>query len=120
MNGRAPEQGPGARPPYQQLIHQAPDIDAEPDEAQIDGAVGFQIRHADRTGGDGAERLETEQRTGTNRPLLLLPVSTPHQPSNGWSVGQRLAAIVGIAITASFSAGMFLAGLESLARLVHP
>jgi hypothetical protein len=35
-------------------------------------------------------------------------------------VGQRLAAIVGIAITASFSAGMFLAGLESLARLVHP
>jgi hypothetical protein len=31
-----------------------------------------------------------------------------------------LAAICGIAIASSFSAGMFLAGLESLARLVHP
>jgi len=35
-------------------------------------------------------------------------------------VGRRLIAITGIAIAASFSAGMFLAGLESLARLVHP
>jgi DNA-binding CsgD family transcriptional regulator len=104
---------------YQRLIHQAPDIDPDPVRPQIDGAVSFQIRHADRTGGVGAERLETEQRS-THRPLLLLPWSTPHHPRNGWSVGQRLAAIVSVAIAASFSAGMLLAGLESLARLVSP
>jgi hypothetical protein len=101
------------------LIYQTPDIDAEPAEAQTDVAVGIQIRHADRTGGVGAERLETEQRSLSTRPFLF-PVSTPQQPSNGWSVGRRLAAVGIIAVSASFSVGMFLAGLESLARLVKP
>lgn len=115
--GRGPDE---ASDPYQRLIHQAPDIDAEPAAEQIEGAVSYQIRHADRTEGAGAECLETEQRTLRHRPLLLQPWSTPQQPSNGWSVGRRLAAITGVAIAASFSAGMFLAGLESLSRLVHP
>lgn len=112
----------GAQPSatYQQLIHQAPHIDAEVDDDQTDEAISFQIRHADRTGEDGADGLETEQRIVRSRPLLFLPVSTPEQPSNGWSAGRKLAAITEIAIAASFSAGMFLAGLESLARLVHP
>ena len=35
------------------------------------------------------------------------------------SVGQRLFWIVPIAIGAAFSAGMYLAGLESLARLLR-
>jgi DNA-binding CsgD family transcriptional regulator len=105
---------------YQQLIHQAPHIDAAVDGDQTDVAVSFQIRHADRTGRDGADGLETEQRIVRSRPFLFLPVSTSEQPSNGWSAGQRLAAITGIAIAASFSAGMLLAGLESLARLVNP
>jgi hypothetical protein len=34
------------------------------------------------------------------------------------NVGQRLLWIVAIAIGAAFSAGMYLAGLESLARLL--
>lgn len=106
--------------PYQRLIHQPSHIDAAPAEDQTDVAVSFQIRHADRTGGAGAERLETEQRTFSPRPLLFLPVSTPQQPSNRWGVGKRLAAILGIALATSFSAGMFLAGLESLARMVQP
>jgi DNA-binding CsgD family transcriptional regulator len=105
--------------PYQRLIHQAPHIDAEPVPDQTDVAVSSQIRHADRTGRVGAERLETEQRFPL-RPFLFFPVSTPQQPSNGWSVGLKLTAICGIAIASSFSAGMLLAGLESLARLVHP
>lgn len=105
---------------YQRLIHQPPDIDATPDVAQIDGAVSSQIRHADRTEGVEAGRFETEQGSLSHRPPLFLPWSTPQQPRNGWSVGQRLAAIMGIAIAASFSAGMFLAGLESLSRLVRP
>lgn len=106
--------------PYQRLIHQAPYIDARPTTDQIDGAVSFQIRHADRTRGVEAQGLETEQRVLRSQPPLFLPWSTPQQPSNGWSVGQRLAVITGVAIAASFSAGMLLAGLESLARLVHP
>ena len=35
------------------------------------------------------------------------------------SVGQRLFWIAAIAIGAAFSAGMYLAGLESLARLLQ-
>lgn len=114
------EEVSAASPAYQRLIHQPPHIDAGPDLPQIDGAVSSQIRHADRTGGVGAYGLETEQRTLGLRPSLFIPWSTPHQPRNGWSVGQRLVAIAGFAIAASFSAGMFLAGLESLSRLVRP
>lgn len=109
---------PEATPEYQQLIYQAPDIDAEPDRGQPRGAVSSQIRHADRTGGVGAERLETEQRVLSARPLLL-PWSTPHQASNAWSVGERLVAVAGIAIMSSLSVGMMLAGLESLSRLLQ-
>ncbi len=37
--------------PYQRLIHQSPHIEGTPNPGQSDGAVGFQIRHADRAGG---------------------------------------------------------------------
>jgi DNA-binding CsgD family transcriptional regulator len=114
----------GAIPPppdeletYQRLIHQAPHIDARSDRVQSEGAVSSQIRHADRTGGTGTGRLETEQSALYFRSSLL-PWSTSQQVSNGWSVGQRLAAIVAIAIISSFSVGMLLAGLESLTRLL--
>lgn len=104
-------------PTYQRLIHQAPDIDAEPDQPQSGGAVSFQIRHADRTGGTGTGRLETEQSALYFRSSLL-PWSTSQQVRNTWSVGHRLGAIVTVAILSSFSAGMLLAGLESLTRLL--
>jgi hypothetical protein len=48
----------------------------------------------------------------------LLPFSTPQQVRNTWGAGRRLAAIVTVAILFSFSAGMLLAGLESLTRLL--
>ena len=113
------DEGAEPQPSYQRLIHQAPDIDAEVDRFQSEGAVSSQIRHADRTRGVGAERLETEQRTVQVRPPLSLPWSTPQQARNAWSVGQRLAAVAGIAIMSSLSVGMLLAGLESLARLLY-
>jgi hypothetical protein len=102
---------------YQRLIHQPPHIDAEPDQPQSEGAVSSQIRHADRTGGTGTERLETEQSAFRSRSSLL-PWSTSQQVRNTWGVGPKLAAIAGIAILSSFSAGMLLAGLESLSRLL--
>jgi hypothetical protein len=104
---------------YQQLIHQAPHIDPDPDQRQPVGAVSFQIRHADRTGKVGAERLDTEQRPVQVRPSLSLPWSTPQQARNAWNVKQRLAMIAGVAIVSSFSVGMLLAGLESLSRLLQ-
>lgn len=107
-----------AADPYQRLIYQAPHIDAEPDQGQFKWAVSSQIRHADRTRGVGAERLETEQRVLSARPLLL-PWSTPHQARNAWSVGERLTAVAGIAIMSSLAVGMLLAGLESLSRLLQ-
>lgn len=102
---------------YQRLIHQPPHIDATPDPLQSEGAVSSQIRHADRTGGTGTGRLETEQSASRSR-FSLLPWSTSQQVSNDLGVGPRLVAIAAIAILSSFSAGMLLAGLESLSRLL--
>ena len=106
--------------PYQRLISQPPYIDLRPRSPETEGAVGFQIRHADRTEGIGAFGLNTEQGTESSRSLLFpVPWSTRSNPSNELSAGQRLLWIGLIAIGAAFSAGMYLAGLESLARLVQ-
>ena len=104
--------------PYQRLIHQPPYIDpASPDDDQ-GGAIGFQIRHADRREEAGASiGLDTEQGTSLPRSPLVFPLPTRSHPRNEMSVGQRLLWIAVIAMGASFSAGMYLAGLESLARL---
>ena len=114
---RASGTEPASPTPYQRLIHQPPHIDAEPDRLQSSGAVSSQIRHADRTGGIGTVRLETEQSAGRAQSPLL-PWSTSQQVRNTWGAGTKLAAIAGIAILSSFSAGMLLAGLESLSRLL--
>lgn len=106
------------RTPYQRLIHQTPDIEGPSDTSQIDGAVGFQIRHADRAGKAGGFGFKTEQNTKSSGPSLPLPFATRSQPRNEMSVGFRLLWIVLIAIGALFSAGMYLAGLESLTRML--
>ncbi|WP_294171629.1 helix-turn-helix transcriptional regulator [uncultured Sphingomonas sp.] len=103
--------------PYQRLIHQPSHIDEPGEPGETDGAISFQIRHADRAGGVGPIGLETEQGTLVSRPFLVPPWSTRSHPRNEMSVGQRLLWILSIAMGASFSAGMYLAGLESLARL---
>ena len=103
--------------PYQRLIHQSPYIAAPGPDEQQGGAVGIQIRHADRTGGAGTDGFETEQRL-TFRSPLLLPIATRNHPGNEMSVGYRLAWIVIIAIGSTFAAGMYLAGLESLSRML--
>ena len=110
---------PPSRPPdaYQPLIHQPPYI-AEPDNiAHQSGAISYQIRHADRAEGAGDTGFETEQKTLSRSPLVL-PFATRSHPSNEMSVAQKLTWIVGIAIGTTFSAGMYLAGLESLSRLM--
>ena len=112
------EAGPGHE--YQRLIHQAPDVDADHSISETDGAVSFQIRHADRAGGDGGFGLQTEQSSEYLRPLLVMPWSTRHNPRNAMSVGQRLLWILVIAMGSAFCAGMYLAGLESFARLANP
>ena len=104
---------------YQCLIHQAPHLDADLIPIETDGAVSFQIRHADRAKGDGAFGLATEQSPEKLRPSLVMPWSTKNNPRNAMSVGQRLLWIVTIAMGSAFSAGMYLAGLESLARLAR-
>lgn len=103
--------------PYQRLIHQSPDIAAVPFPDHQEGAVGHQIRHADRTGGIEANGLETEQRN-VPRSSLFLPIATRSNPRNEMSVSLRLVWITAIAIAATFSAGMYLAGLESLSRML--
>ncbi|WP_310468835.1 helix-turn-helix transcriptional regulator [Sphingomonas sp.] len=105
--------------PYQRLIHQSPHLERGPNHAQHDGAVSLQIRHADRAGGAGGPVFITEQRNGHLRSSLPLPFATRSNPRNEMSVGTRLLWIVLIAIGAAFSAGLYLAGLESLARLLN-
>jgi len=104
--------------PYQRLIHQSPYIPAEAESGQPEGAVSHQIRHADRAGEVGRPGFLTEQRPASFRPSLQPPFATRSNPRNEMSVGQRLFWIATIAIGAAFSAGMYLAGLESLVRLV--
>jgi DNA-binding CsgD family transcriptional regulator len=103
--------------PYQRLIHQSPHIAAHATTGHPGAAVSQQIRHADRAGGVGDASFLTEQRPAL-WPSLQLPFATRSNPRNEMSVGQRLFWIVAIAIGAAFSAGMYLAGLESLARLL--
>ncbi len=105
--------------PYQRLIHQSPYIPASPQSGQPEAAVSHQIRHADRAGRAGGAGFLTEQRPASIWPSLQLPFSTRSNPRNEMSVGLRLFWIVAIAIGAAFSAGMYLAGLESLSRLLR-
>jgi DNA-binding CsgD family transcriptional regulator len=104
--------------PYQRLIHQSPYIPADLQSGHPEAAVSHQIRHADRAGEGGTAGFLTEQRPASFRPSLQPPFATWSNPRNEMSVGQRLFWIVTIAIGAAFSAGMYLAGLESLARLI--
>ena len=104
--------------PYQRLIHQSPHIEGDPDPGQSNEAVGFQIRHADRAGKAGGSGFITEQKPGSNWSSLPLPFATRSHPRNELSVGQRLLWIVLIAIGSMFAAGMYLAGLESLSRMM--
>ena len=104
--------------PYQRLIHQPPYIEGdEPIDQQV-GAVSNQIRHADRAGEIEGTVLNTEQSPAFLRSSLPPPFATRSNPRNQLSVGQRLLWIVLIAIGAAFAAGMYLAGLESLSRLL--
>ena len=104
--------------PYQRLIHQSPYIPARQQNGHPEAAVSHQIRHADRAGEAGGAGFLTEQRPASFWPSLQPPFATRSNPRNEMSVGQRLFWIAAIAIGAAFSAGMYLAGLESLARLV--
>jgi DNA-binding CsgD family transcriptional regulator len=109
---------PGEQP-YQRLIHQSPYIPANEQTDQPEAAVSHQIRHADRAGKVGEAGFLTEQRPVSFRPSLQPPYATRSNPRNEMSVGLRLFWIAAIAMGAAFSAGMFLAGLESLARLLN-
>ncbi len=105
--------------PYQRLIHQSPHIPGGTQSGHPEAAVSHQIRHADRAGGAGDAGFLTEQRPASLWPPLQLPFATRSNPRNEMSVGQRLFWIAAIAIGAAFAAGMYLAGLESLARLLN-
>jgi DNA-binding CsgD family transcriptional regulator len=108
-----------AAEPYQRLIHQSPYIEREPAQGDQGGAVSNQIRHAGRAGEAwGDPGFHTEQKSGFSWSSLQLPFATRSHPRNEMSVGLRLLWIVIIATGAAFSAGMYLAGLESLARLL--
>jgi DNA-binding CsgD family transcriptional regulator len=104
--------------PYQRLIHQSPYIPRENQNGHPEAAVSTQIRHADRAGKAGGVGFLTEQRPASVWPSLQPPFATRSNPRNEMSVGQRLFWIAAIAIGAAFSAGMYLAGLESLTRLL--
>jgi len=104
--------------PYQRLIHQPSHIETEVTAIHSDVAVGHEIRHADRAGEAGEAGFKTEQRPASFRSSLQPPFATRSNPRNEMSIGQRLFWIAAIGAGAAFSAGMYLAGLESLARLI--
>ena len=103
---------------YQRLIHQTPYIDRGVGHGQEEGTVRTQIRHADRAGEASPTGNLTEQSPAGLGSPLQLPFATRSHPSNEMSVGLRLVWIILIAMGATFSAGMYLAGLESLSRMI--
>jgi DNA-binding CsgD family transcriptional regulator len=103
---------------YQRLIHQSPHIDHPTLPGHQDSTVRTQIRHADRAGEASPPGNLTEQSPAGSGSPLQLPFATRSHPSNEMSVGLRLVWIVLIAMGATFSAGMYLAGLESLSRMI--
>ena len=103
---------------YQRLIHQSPHIPDRAETDQPETTVSIQIRHADRAGEVGDAGFLTEQRPASFRSSLRPPFATRSNPRNEMSAGQRLFWVATIAIGSAFSAGMYLAGLESLARLL--
>lgn len=105
-------------PTYQQLIHQSPYVDLPRDMDHQEGTVRTKIRHADRAGEAMPPGNLTEQSPAGFGSPLQLPFATRSHPSNEMSVGYRLLWIVLIAMGATFSAGMYLAGLESLSRMI--
>ena len=105
-------------PAYQRLIHQSPYIDLPIEAEQQEATVRTKIRHADRAGGARPSGNLTEQSPAGFGSPLQLPFATRSHPSNEMSVGLRLLWIVLIAMGATFSAGMYLAGLESLSRMI--
>jgi len=107
------------RGPYQRLIHQSPYIPGDTQSGHPEAAVSHQIRHADRAGEAGGAGFLTEQRPASFRSSLQLPFATRSNPRNEMSVGQRLFWIAAIAIGSAFSAGMYLAGMESLSRMLR-
>lgn len=108
---------PPDNPIYQRLIHQSPHIDAAALTRHQGASVGIKIRHADRAGEASPPGSSEQSSVGFGSPLQL-PFATRSHPSNEMSVGLRLLWIVLIAMGATFSAGMYLAGLESLSRMI--
>ncbi len=111
--------GPNTDAAYQRLIHQSPYIDSAPAGDHQQEAVDQQIRQVDRAGETSLDGLDTEPRPAQRWTSLPLPIATRSQPANEMSVATRLLWIILIAIGAAFSAGMYLAGLESLSRMVR-
>lgn len=109
----------GALSPYQRLIHQPSAVEPAGAIGEQGSAIGIQIRHVDRAGGGRAAGPTTEQEPVGSWLPLQLPFATRNQPRNEMSVGARLLWIVLIATGAAFSAGMYLAGLESLSRMLQ-
>ena len=105
-------------PLYQRLIHQSPHIDLTARPGHEEGTVRTQIRHADRAGEARPPGNLTEQSPAGSGSPLQLPFATRNHPSNEMNVGIRLVWIILIAMGATFSAGMYLAGLESLSRMI--
>jgi DNA-binding CsgD family transcriptional regulator len=109
----------GMLEPYQRLIHQPPHIDPAANLGDPGGAVSHQIRHADRAGGTGSLEGMTEHSSVGFLSSLPMPIATRSRPRNEMSVGLRLMWIVLISLGSIFAIGMYLAGLESLARLLQ-
>ncbi len=104
--------------PYQPLMHQSPYIETAKGSVHPAQAASHQIRHTDRAGEAGESGFISEQRPELFRSSLQLPFATRNNPRNEMNVGQRLFWIAAIAMGAAFSAGMYLAGLESLSRML--
>lgn len=73
---------------------------------------------APRMAGNENEASETKGKIAADFSTIPLPIATAAHPTNTMGVAARLLWIVAIAMSAAMAMGMYVAGLESLSRLL--
>ena len=107
--------------PYQRLVYQMPDIVPEAADAPIAVRANEGARAADEPFAMAVMEEQAAFQSLQWRPARALPFPLPIEGEgrNGLGAWQRVAWIVGIALATAIGFGVFLSGLQSLARVAQ-
>jgi len=107
--------------PYQRLVYQLPDVAPEPAIPPFTDRVTEGVRAAYEPEAMAVREEQAVFQSLQWRPARALPFPLPFEGEgrNGLRAWQRVGWIVGIAIATAIGFGVFLSGLQSLARVAQ-